>query len=265
MGKESALSQQCHCQLLCRVPLGTSSFPFGSTSVLPCATSLGCAGTSGTGAPSCLPPLTHLTQHFHPARVPGVLQHRIQHSLTTETSSLTPLPPAFAVSKEGIPDSCQHHRSAVTSQGAQRMYPRSGIRNSVCREGQDDTISCTIPYTSKLIRALLEEPFNVPTEQPSGKARRHSWALVIASNFLLFMGHGLVVPTLSQTFPRAERGKAPPSMLLKPERICSSILLHYLPLHRDTAPSSSAHCLGLQYRMCPAVWIPSPAVTPAGQ
>lgn len=68
-------------------------------------------------------------------RVPGVLQHHIQHSLTIGTSSLTPFPPAFAVSKEGIPDSCQHHTSAVISQGAQRMYPRSGIRNSVCRGG----------------------------------------------------------------------------------------------------------------------------------
>lgn len=83
---------------------------------------------------SCLPPLTHLTQHFSSShRVPGVLQHHIQHSLTTGTSFLTPLPPAFVVSKEGIPDSCQHPPSAVTSQAAQRMHPRSGIRNSVCR------------------------------------------------------------------------------------------------------------------------------------
>lgn len=71
MGEESALSQQCHSQLALQGALGKIQFPIwqhpgcSSTSVLPCATSL---GIPGTGTPSCLPPLTHLTQHLHPAR-----------------------------------------------------------------------------------------------------------------------------------------------------------------------------------------------------
>lgn len=183
-------------------------------------------------------------------------QHHIQHSLTTGTSFLTPLPAASAVSKEGIADSCQHH--AMLSLPKLHKGCTQGVAPGIlcAEEQQDDRISCTIPYISKLIRALLEEPFNAFMEQPSGKVRGHPCDLAISSNLLLFMGRGLVVPNLYQTFPRAEGGNPSPSVLLKPNRINSSILLHYLPLkQRHCSPAAQntelpESCLTINICLC---------------
>lgn len=85
---------------------------------------------------SFLPSSSHPshTALFIQPRVPGVLQHHIHHSLTTGTSSLL-LSQQLLQHPRRNPDSCQPQSSAVTSQGAQRMHPRSGTRNCVCRGG----------------------------------------------------------------------------------------------------------------------------------
>lgn len=169
-------------------------------------------------------------------RVPGVLQHHIQHSLTIGTSSLTPFPPAFAVSKEGIPDSCQHHTDVLSFPRVHKECTQ-GVASGIlyAEEGQDDRISCTILYISKFIRALLEEPQNNHQGRPGDT--------FVTCQYLptYYLGRGLVVPALYQTFPRAERGNPAPSMLLKPNRICSSILLHYLLLRQKHCSPAAQH------------------------
>lgn len=118
----------------CRVPLGRSSFLFGSTQGAPAPQSCpvpppwAVLAHPGTGTPSSLPPLTHLTQPESSRSPPAP----IQHSLTTGTSSLTP---ASFCSVQGRTPRLLSTSSAVTSKGAQTGHQRSGIRNSVCRGG----------------------------------------------------------------------------------------------------------------------------------
>lgn len=141
------------------------------------------------------------------------------------------------MSKEGLPDSCQHQVLSLP-----KVHKR-GIKGGIlcAEEGQDGRISCTIPYTSKLISALLEEPFNVPmfnvpTEQPSGKVRGHPCDLATSSNLPLFMGRGLVVSTLYQTFPRAE-GKCTPQCIVKAKR---NLFIPSAPLSPPKAEQGTA-------------------------
>lgn len=185
--------------------LGRSSFPSGSTQGAPAPQScpchpLGCAGTSGTGAPPCLPPLPHLTQHFSPSQS-SWSQHHIQHSLTTE-------PPSCLLSQQLL--QCPR-KEFQTPANIMPVLPlpklhkggTQGVGSGIlCAEmEQDDRTSCTTPYISKLCRALPEKPFHVSMEQPPGKVRGHLWDLGGSSNLGLFMGRALVefIPNISQS------------------------------------------------------------------
>lgn len=203
-----------------------------------------CAGTPWTWN-------SFLPSSSHPAHTARELpESSSTHPTFLNHRSLLPdsclLPPAFVVSKEGLPDSCQHQ---VLSLPKVHKQGTKGVASGTLRaeEGQDGRMSCTTPYTSKLISALLEEPFNVstfnvPTEQPSGKVRGHPCDLAVSSNFSLFMGHGLVVSTLYQTLRRAE-GKCTPQRVVKAKRnlFIPSAPLSPLKQSKALLPSSSGH------------------------
>lgn len=67
-----------------------------------------------------------------------------------------------------------------------------------------------------------------------------TWQYLPPYYFSWDMSH--VVPTLYQTFPRAEEENPPPRMLLKPNRINSSLLLHYLPLKQRLCSPAAPNC-----------------------